>query len=29
MFERHDQKLVIFVFMAIFMSYAHSFGAPE
>jgi hypothetical protein len=28
MFERHDQKHIIFAFMAIFVSYAHSFGVP-
>jgi hypothetical protein len=28
MFERHDQKIIVFVFMAVFVSYAHNFGVP-
>jgi hypothetical protein len=29
MFERHDQKLVIFAFMAVFMSYCPQFSGSE
>jgi hypothetical protein len=29
MFERHDQKLVIFAFMAVFVSYCPQFWGSE
>jgi hypothetical protein len=28
MFERHDPKLIVFAFMAVFVSYAHNVGVP-
>jgi hypothetical protein len=26
LFDRHDQKLIVFAFMAVFVSYSHCFG---